>query len=176
MAEHKHCYLFDLPTELRLYIYDIVFASLANKAAPKEMTHATAILQTNSSIFKEASGCFEKYSQSLAEQLDTKKDKAGDATCAAEKSSEGKKLAWREYLRLLGELGEVREMAIRARQFKDGDKCWWLTEREKKYAGTVWWKWRLFARLFDLMGPFAKVEFEIEFARLRRQYHEDGGS
>lgn len=49
-----HCHLLDLPPELRLYIYDTVFESLATSATYQELEYHTALLYTNKQIFSEA--------------------------------------------------------------------------------------------------------------------------
>ena len=64
-ATNQRCRLLELPTELRLTIYEYVFASLAFNGGTQELYHLTALLCMAREVFSEAGSVFLKYNDEL---------------------------------------------------------------------------------------------------------------
>jgi hypothetical protein len=60
-----------LPTELRLHVYELYFASLASGAIANvlELYHATSLLYMNDKVFCEAGSVLLKYKDELLKRL-----------------------------------------------------------------------------------------------------------
>ena len=67
--------LLDLPPELRLWIYDLVFASIAFHPTDKNTMHITAAMRTCRQILQEASLSFLKYEIWLLQVLQERRRK-----------------------------------------------------------------------------------------------------
>jgi hypothetical protein len=62
----EHCRLLDLPPELRLIIYEYLFASLASNAKEREIANTTALFTLNGQVVREAGPVFFKHFDELA--------------------------------------------------------------------------------------------------------------
>jgi hypothetical protein len=68
-AALPRCHLLQLPAELRIYIYELVFASISFAATPEEITRCTALLETRNFIFNDAKLIFRRCKEQLFEML-----------------------------------------------------------------------------------------------------------
>lgn len=66
------CHHLDLPLELRLYIYELLFGSLSdeNESLTKaEAIHCLALLHTSHEIYNDAKGTFKNYRRALVDRF-----------------------------------------------------------------------------------------------------------
>ena len=61
--------LFDIPPELRLYVYHYLYATLASSGTEQEIMHTTALLRTNLQVLSEAGPSFLCYKTELSKRL-----------------------------------------------------------------------------------------------------------
>jgi hypothetical protein len=63
--ENSPCRLLDLPSELRIHIYEVVFESLAYDGSEQEIKYCTALLDTSRQVFNDASPIFLQYEEQI---------------------------------------------------------------------------------------------------------------
>lgn len=121
---------FDIPPELRLYVYHYLYATLASSATEQEIMHTTALLFTSLQVLSEAGPSFLLHKTELGERLTMRyREKLNIMDGLKWDDDAVRKRAYRRARKEVhAEQSRMVKLVARVRGQRDGGEKWWTVD------------------------------------------------